>query len=157
LLFVVLLSTMMLPSILTLIPTHVLFARLGLVNAYWPWPLWGLAASPPWPPRRTWCSSSGGSSRLYRRTSRTRPSSTAAGRAHPLAHLPAPVPAGAAHLPAHHARGGHHPGLPEPAYGDYLPTLQAAAALLYVVPIMLVFLFAQRYFVRSVAASGMSG
>ncbi len=45
-LFVVVLSTMMIPQILTLIPTYVLFARIGLVNTYWPWVLWGLSASP---------------------------------------------------------------------------------------------------------------
>ncbi len=45
-LFVLVLSTMMLPQILTLIPTYVLFAQVGLVNTYWPWVLWGLAASP---------------------------------------------------------------------------------------------------------------
>src|SRR5260221_681882 len=42
----VLLSTMMLPHVLTVIPTYVLFARVGLVNTYWPWALWGLATSP---------------------------------------------------------------------------------------------------------------
>jgi multiple sugar transport system permease protein len=43
-LFVLVLSTMMLPQILTLIPTYVLFARVGLVSTYWPWVLWGLAS-----------------------------------------------------------------------------------------------------------------
>ncbi|HET8840873.1 MAG TPA: carbohydrate ABC transporter permease [Ktedonobacteraceae bacterium] len=45
-LFLLMLSTIMLPSIVTLIPTYVLFARLNLVNTYWPWVLWGLGASP---------------------------------------------------------------------------------------------------------------
>ena len=45
-LFLILLATMMIPQILTLLPTYVLFSRIGLVNTYWPWVLWGLAASP---------------------------------------------------------------------------------------------------------------
>jgi ABC-type glycerol-3-phosphate transport system permease component len=36
----------MLPPILTAIPTYILFARIGLINTYWPWLFWGLAASP---------------------------------------------------------------------------------------------------------------
>ena len=45
-LFVVLLSTMMIPQILTLLPTYVMFSRIGLINTYWPWIFWGLGASP---------------------------------------------------------------------------------------------------------------
>ncbi|HLZ56359.1 MAG TPA: carbohydrate ABC transporter permease [Ktedonosporobacter sp.] len=45
-LFLVMLSTMMLPAILTVIPTYVIFARIGLINTYWPWVLWGLASTP---------------------------------------------------------------------------------------------------------------
>lgn len=45
-LFLVVLSTMMLPQILTILPTYMLFAQVGLVNTYWPWVLWGLATSP---------------------------------------------------------------------------------------------------------------
>ncbi|WP_433428802.1 carbohydrate ABC transporter permease [Nonomuraea sp. CA-141351] len=45
-LFVVLLSTMMLPGIVTLVPTYLIFAKAGLVNTFWPWVLWGLGGSP---------------------------------------------------------------------------------------------------------------
>jgi multiple sugar transport system permease protein len=45
-LFGLLLSTMMLPQMITLIPTYLLFAELGMVNTYWPWVLWGLAGAP---------------------------------------------------------------------------------------------------------------
>src|SRR6266496_1087873 len=45
-LFMVMLSTLMLPQILTVIPTYVLFARLNLIDTYWPWVLWGLGSSP---------------------------------------------------------------------------------------------------------------
>lgn len=45
-LFVLLLSMTMLPPILTIIPTYVLFTRVNLVYTYWPWVLWGLGANP---------------------------------------------------------------------------------------------------------------
>jgi multiple sugar transport system permease protein len=45
-LFVVLLATMMLPSIVTLVPTYLIFAKLHMVNTFWPWVAWGLAGSP---------------------------------------------------------------------------------------------------------------
>lgn len=46
LLFTVILATMLIPSIATLIPTYILFSRIGLVNTYWPWVLWGIAGTP---------------------------------------------------------------------------------------------------------------
>jgi len=45
-LFILMLSTIMLPPVVTIIPTYVMFARLGLVDTYWPWAIWGLASSP---------------------------------------------------------------------------------------------------------------
>ncbi|WP_201367495.1 carbohydrate ABC transporter permease, partial [Dictyobacter formicarum] len=45
-LFLIMLSTLMLPQIVTIIPTYVIFSRLGLVDTYWPWVLWGLSSSP---------------------------------------------------------------------------------------------------------------
>lgn len=45
-LFTIVLATMMLPAVAMLIPTYVLFARMGLVGTYWPWVLWGLAGTP---------------------------------------------------------------------------------------------------------------
>ncbi|WP_128434999.1 carbohydrate ABC transporter permease [Streptomyces cyaneus] len=44
--FGLLLSTMMMPAIITLIPTYLLFAKIGLVNTYVPWVLWGLCGAP---------------------------------------------------------------------------------------------------------------
>jgi ABC-type glycerol-3-phosphate transport system permease component len=44
-LFVVLLATMMLPGIVTLVPTYLIFAKLHMVNTYWPWVAWGLGGS----------------------------------------------------------------------------------------------------------------
>lgn len=46
LLFGLLISTMMVPQIVTLIPTYLLFANFGLVGTYWPWVLWGTAGAP---------------------------------------------------------------------------------------------------------------
>lgn len=43
--FAVLIGTMMLPTIVTAIPTFLLFAKVHMVNTYWPWVLWGLAGS----------------------------------------------------------------------------------------------------------------
>jgi multiple sugar transport system permease protein len=45
-LFTVLIGTMMLPPIVTLIPTYILFSRVHLVGTYWPWVLWGAAGAP---------------------------------------------------------------------------------------------------------------
>jgi len=45
-LFAIVVSLLMVPSIVTIIPQFVIFARLGLTNSYWPWFLWGIAASP---------------------------------------------------------------------------------------------------------------
>lgn len=45
-LFGVLIGSMMLPQMITLLPTYLIFAKTGLVNTYWPWVLWGLSAAP---------------------------------------------------------------------------------------------------------------
>jgi multiple sugar transport system permease protein len=45
-LFVLLLATWMVPNLVLFVPQFVLFARLGLTNTYWPWILWGLSGSP---------------------------------------------------------------------------------------------------------------
>ncbi|MCW8382589.1 carbohydrate ABC transporter permease [Streptomyces justiciae] len=44
--FGLLLSTMMMPTIITLIPTYLLFVKAHLVNTYIPWVLWGLCGAP---------------------------------------------------------------------------------------------------------------
>ncbi|MGW3726811.1 carbohydrate ABC transporter permease [Streptomyces sp. NPDC000851] len=45
-LFGILLGSMMLPQLITLFPTYLIFAKLGMVDTYWPWVLWGLSAAP---------------------------------------------------------------------------------------------------------------
>jgi multiple sugar transport system permease protein len=171
-LFLVLLSTMMLPQILTLIPTYVLFARLHLVDTYWPWVLWGLAASPYLV-------------FLFRQFFTAIPTELedaaildgcGYGRIFLRIFLPLSRPvlltsfllsftwiwgdylAPALLLDADHTTlsVAITQSYRDP-HGNYIPTVQAAAAALYVVPVMLIFLFAQRYFVRSVVTSGVKG
>lgn len=45
-LFIIMLSTLMLPQIVTAIPTYIIFSHINLIDTYWPWVLWGLASSP---------------------------------------------------------------------------------------------------------------
>jgi multiple sugar transport system permease protein len=44
--FTVIIALLIVPGVVTIIPQFVVFARLKLTNTYWPWVLWGLAASP---------------------------------------------------------------------------------------------------------------
>lgn len=44
-LFGLVLSMLMVPRMVTVIPTFVFFSKLGLTNTYWPWILWGVAGS----------------------------------------------------------------------------------------------------------------
>lgn len=46
LLFVVITSTMMLPQIVTQIPTYILFHKLDFINTFIPWLLWGIGGAP---------------------------------------------------------------------------------------------------------------
>jgi multiple sugar transport system permease protein len=46
LLFGVVLGMMMVPWLVTVVPQYVVFSKLGLLNSYWPWVLWGLSGSP---------------------------------------------------------------------------------------------------------------
>lgn len=45
-LFLLMLSTILIPSLVTAIPQFIIYARLHLINTYWPWFLGGLGASP---------------------------------------------------------------------------------------------------------------
>ncbi|HEY5457764.1 MAG TPA: carbohydrate ABC transporter permease [Acidothermaceae bacterium] len=45
-LFGVLIAMMIVPQIVTLIPTYLLFSRVHLVGTYWPWFIWGSAGAP---------------------------------------------------------------------------------------------------------------
>ncbi len=45
-LFMMILSTMMLPGIVIEVPTYILFSRVGLINTFWPWVFWALGGTP---------------------------------------------------------------------------------------------------------------
>jgi len=45
-LFVLVLATLMVPNLVLFVPQFVIFARLELTNTYWPWILWALGVSP---------------------------------------------------------------------------------------------------------------
>ncbi len=44
--FILMLSTLMLPPLVTVIPSYILMAHLQIADTYWPWVLWGLGGSP---------------------------------------------------------------------------------------------------------------
>lgn len=171
-LFLLVLSTMMLPQILTLIPTYVLFARVGLVNTYWPWVMWGLAASPflvflfrqffaaiPAELEEAAIIDGCGYGRIFLRIflPLSRPvlwtsfllsfTWTWGDYIAPALFLDPDrttlsVAIAAFYLDPH---------------GNPDATVQAAAAALYVVPVLVIFLFAQRYFIRGAVSSGLKG
>lgn len=45
-LFFVMISMMLLPGIITLLPIYIFYSRLGLLGTYWPWVFGGLASTP---------------------------------------------------------------------------------------------------------------
>jgi len=171
-LFLILLSTMMIPQILTLLPTYVLFSQLGLVNTYWPWVFWGLASSPymvflfrqffssiPRELEDAAIIDGAGWGRIFFRI---------------FLPLSRPVLITAFILSFTFSWGDYiapslfldldHTTLSvaitvwyQDPHNNVIPTVQAAAAVLYVIPVLLIFLFAQRYFVRSSVGSGIKG
>ena len=171
-LFLVLLSTMMIPQILTLLPTYVLFSQIGLVNTYWPWILWGLAASPYMV-------------FLFRQFFSSLPRELedaaimdGAGwlRIFVQVFLPLSRPVlitsfllsftwtwGDYIAPAllldtdHTTLAVAITAWYQDPNGNTIPTVQAAAAVLYILPVLSIFFFAQRYFIRSTVSSGVKG
>jgi len=171
-LFLILLATMMIPQILTLLPTYTLFSRLGLLNTYWPWILWGLGASPYMV-------------FLFRQFFSSLPKELedaaiidGAGwfRIFAVIFLPLsrPVIITCFLLQFTWTWGDYiAPALLldldrttlsvaitafyQDPNGNAIPTVQAAAAVMYILPVLLIFFFAQRYFVRSTVSSGLKG
>ena len=170
-LFVVVLSTMMLPQILTVIPTYVLFSRVGLVNTYWPWVLWGIGTSPYLV-------------FLFRQFFSAIPidledaaiiDGCGYGRIFFRIFLPLSRPAlltsflisfvwiwgdyisPALFLDSSKSTLAVALTLYLDPHGNPIDTVQAAAAALYIMPVLILFMFAQRYFIRSVVASGVKG
>ncbi|NQX12693.1 carbohydrate ABC transporter permease [Microbacteriaceae bacterium VKM Ac-2855] len=171
-LFLVLLSTMMIPQILTLLPTYVLFSQIGLLNTYWPWVFWGLASSPYFV-------------FLFRQFFATLPRELEDAaiidganwfRIFWTIFLPLSRPILiTSFLLSFTGSWGDYIGpalfldldrttlavaitawYQDPA-GNVIPTVQAAAAVLYIIPVLLIFFFAQRYFIRSDVGSGIKG
>jgi len=170
-LFVVVLSTMMLPQILTVIPTYLLFSRVGLVNTYWPWVLWGLGASPYLV-------------FLFRQFFAAIPAELedaaiidgcGYGRIFVRIFLPLSRPAlltsfilsfmwiwgdyiaPALLLDADHSTLAVALNWYQDPHGNPIDTVQAAAAGLYILPVLAIFMVAQRYFIRSALSSGVKG
>lgn len=171
-LFTVLLATMMIPSIATLIPTYILFARIGLVGTYWPWVLWGLAGSPyliflfrqffaaiPLELEDAAIVDGAGWVRIFIRV---------------FLPLSRPVIMTSLLLSFTWTWGDYlAPALLlnldnttlavavtvayKDPHGNGILTLQAAAAVLYLLPVLLIFQFAQRWFISSALGSGVKG
>ncbi len=171
-LFFLMLSTMMLPNIVTLIPTYIIFSHLGMIDTFWPWVLWGLASTP-------------FLAFLFRQFFSALPleleeaailDGCGYGRIFWSLFLPLSLPVlVTAFLISFTGVWGDYitPSLLlnqdnttlavalsnsyVNAHGIGLPNIQAAGTLFYIVPEIIVFLFAQRYFVRGIVTSGMKG
>lgn len=170
--FLIVLSTMMIPQILTLLPTYVLFSRIGLIDTYWPWVLWGLAGSPYM-------------IFLFRQFFATLPRELedaaivdGAGwfRTFWAIFLPVSRPVlitsfilsftwtwGDYIAPAllldldHTTLSVAITAYYQDPNGNVIPTVQAAAAVLYILPVLVIFFITQRYFVQSSVSSGVKG
>jgi ABC-type glycerol-3-phosphate transport system permease component len=169
-LFAILIATMMIPQIVTLIPTYLLFSRFNLVGTYWPWVLWGLAGAPY-------------TIFLYRQFFSTFPKELeeaaiidGAGRIRIFVQIFLPLSRPlivTAFVLAFNAVWGDfvapnlflnasNTTLAVGISADYVNTagyplynLLAAGALLYVIPVVALFLFAQRSYVRGFANAGL--
>ncbi|GGJ21717.1 carbohydrate ABC transporter permease [Paenarthrobacter histidinolovorans] len=171
-LFVVILSTMMIPQILTLLPTYVLFSRIGMVNTYWPWVLWGLAASPylvflfrqffaaiPRELEDAAIIDGAGWLRMFFTIflPLSRPvlitsfllsfTGTWGDYIAPALFLDLDRTTLAVAITAWY----------QDPHGNVIPTVQAAGAVMYIIPVLLIFFFTQRYFIRSAVGSGVKG
>jgi multiple sugar transport system permease protein len=171
-LFLVLMATMMIPQILTLLPTYVLFSQIHLINTYWPWVLWGLGASPYLV-------------FLFRQFFAAIPRELedaaiidGAGwlRTFFTIFLPLSRPVLiTSFLLSFTASWGDYIGpalflnldrttlavaitaFYQDPVGNPIPTVQAAGAILYTLPVLLIFFFCQKYFIRSALGSGVKG
>ena len=170
--FLIMLSTLMLPQIITLIPTYIEFSQLGLVDTYWPWVLWGLSGS-------------AFLSFLFRQTFSNIPQELEEAALldgcnyfqifwRIFLPLSLPVIATAFLLQFTYVWGDYvAPSLLlsgdnttlsvavtlgyRDAHDNLLPNVQAAASLLYILPMLLLFFGAQRFFVRGIASTGLKG
>lgn len=168
--FGVLLSTMMLPQVMTLVPTYLLFAKFHLINTYMPWVLWGLCGMPyliflfrqfftnmPKELEEAAIVDGCGQMRIFWRiflpqswpviaTSLILSFSWTWGDWLAPALL---LDTGRTTLAVQLATGYHN------AHGGTLNNLVAAGTLVYVVPVLVLFLILQRGFVSGIATSGL--
>jgi multiple sugar transport system permease protein len=170
-LFGVLIAMMIVPQIVTLIPTYLLFSRVHLVGTYWPWFIWGSVGAPyaiflyrqffsSFPRELEEAAEIDGASRL--RTFVTiflplsRPllvtafvlafNATWGDYIAPTLFLNQKNTTLAAGLATGYVN--HQSQIPE-------PTILAAGTLLFVIPVIVLFLFAQRHYVRGFINSGL--
>jgi len=168
-LFAVLIGMMVVPQIVTLIPTYLLFSQFGLIGTYWPWVLWGTAGAPyaiflyrqfyaTFPKELEEAARLDGAGRL--RTFFTifmplsRPlmvtafvisfNATWADYVAPTLFLNADNTTLAAAI----ATGYDN------AHGILLTNLLSAGSFIYILPVIILFLFAQRFYVRGFVNSG---
>lgn len=170
--FLVMLSTLMLPQIITLIPTYIEFSHFGLIDTYWPWVLWGLSGS-------------AFLSFLFRQAFSNIPQELEEAALldgcnyvqifwRIFLPLSLPVIATAFLLQFTYVWGDYvAPSLLlsgdnttlsvaitlgyRDAHDNLLPNVQAAASLLYILPMLVLFFGAQRFFVRGIASTGLKG
>ncbi|GAA1466455.1 carbohydrate ABC transporter permease [Microbacterium thalassium] len=171
-LFTIVVATMMIPHIALLIPTYMMFSRVGLVGTYWPWVLWGLSGTPyliflfrqfftaiPLELEDAAIIDGCGWVRTYVQI---------------FLPLAKPVLLTSLILSFTWAWGDYlapalllnydnttlavatAAGYIDPR-GNGLPTIQAAGALLYLMPVVVLFLFAQKQFMGSSVGSGVKG
>jgi ABC-type glycerol-3-phosphate transport system permease component len=171
-LFVLVIATWMVPNLVLFVPQFVLFARLGLTDTYWPWILWGLSGSP-------------FAIFLFRQFFATFPreldDAAEVDGAGPLriflqVYMPNAGPAIAASAifmflwvwgdwlyPALLLRQDNATLAVRMAnayvdpHGNPLQTVTMAGVVLYVLPLIVFFAFAQRYIVRGIVTTGIKG
>ncbi|MGE5597848.1 MAG: carbohydrate ABC transporter permease [Bacteroidota bacterium] len=173
--FTIVLATMMIPGMVTTIPQFVIFHRLGLLNTYWPWVVWGL-------------STNGFLIFLLRQFFSTIPTeledaATIDGcgrlRSYFSIFLPVSKPALAAAFifaftwiwgdyipPSLYLQGNKIPfcvalirGLNAPFRPDFAPDtpVQMAGTVYFLVPLVVIFFAAQRYITQGVVTTGLKG
>jgi ABC-type glycerol-3-phosphate transport system permease component len=172
-LFMIMLATLMLPQIVTVIPTYIIFSRIGLIDTYWPWALWGITASSPFliflfrqffsaiPMELEEAAILDGCSyfRIFGQI---------------FLPLSLPVMATAFVLSFTQVWGDYITpslflsqdnttlsvamtnGYLDP-HGIPILTLQAAGSIFYILPVLVIFFFAQKAFVRGIVTSGLKG
>lgn len=164
-LFGVVLAMMMIPQLVTIVPTYILFARIpGMLGSYYPWLLWGLGGTPLY-------------IFLYRQFFRGIPMDLmdaaiidGCGRFRIFARiflpLSKPVVATVTILafvsvwgdwftPSMFLSGDSYPLATMIANGYGPQNSTSAASILFIVPVLAIFFVGQRYFVQGIVTSGL--